>query len=278
MATLRPFVERIWSWRGGAALPTVVPGTGAELFLHLGDPFLVEEACGAQSRLPAGHLLCLRTRACRLAASGPIAFVAVRFRAGALRHFTALPLAELNDRFAPVGQVLGEKGEALLAAVKVAPAFADQVRCIEAFLLARLARHARPLRDDRAVALLYYGAGRWSVGDVAARLGLSHRQLERVVGSAVGLGPKRFQRLARFHHVMRRLLLRGRSEYLRLALEYGYYDQAHFIHEVRALTGRPPRALLTPNAFASHFYNPPLAPSAIPGAPQEEDADEYARR
>ena len=40
---LRPFVDRIWGWEstGGAPvpLPTLLPGTGAELYLHYGAPF-----------------------------------------------------------------------------------------------------------------------------------------------------------------------------------------------------------------------------------------------
>jgi len=57
---------------------------------------------------------------------------------------------------------------------------------------------------------------------------------------------------------VRHLLLARETDYLDAALARGYYDQAHFIHEFRALSGQTPTQLLTPETFMSHFYNPRL--------------------
>jgi hypothetical protein len=47
--------------------------------------------------------------------------------------------------------------------------------------------------------------------------------------------------------------------YLPRALDLGYYDQAHAIHELRQLTGRTPTALFGELETRSHFYNPSRA-------------------
>lgn len=267
---LRSHVERIWSWEApvGASLPLVLPGTGAELFLHLATPFAWEED-GVRTPLAEAHLLGLRSRTARLVAPGPVRFVAVRFRAGALRHFSVAPPDALDDRFAPAREAFGPGADALLSEVLAADGFEDQVRRVELALLRRLAaRGARPGGADAAVARLYYRAGQERISDTAQALGLTARQLQRLTQAAVGLAPKRFQRLARFQHVMRHLHLARRRDYLDVALAHGFFDQAHFVHDVRALTGSTPGQLLTPARFLSHFYNPRL-PSLGHAAPRE---------
>jgi transcriptional regulator GlxA family with amidase domain len=86
------------------------------------------------------------------------------------------------------------------------------------------------------------------------------RQLARRLGRALGVTPKRFARLVRFQKTIRRLSLDGVRDPLPVALEHGFYDQAHFAHEVRELTGRSPSALLRELAGKSHFYKRSLHP------------------
>ncbi len=112
---------------------------------------------------------------------------------------------------------------------------------------------------DHAVDALYYAEPGATAAELAEDLGYSGRQFERLVGGAAGMPPKRFQRIARLNHTLRQLLLAGETDYLDTALAGGYYDQAHFIHEVGELTGHTPGELLTREAFVSHFYNPRLS-------------------
>ena len=82
--------------------------------------------------------------------------------------------------------------------------------------------------------------------------------MERQFADSVGVGPKAFQRNARFQKVLKTLLLRKDTAYLDTALDAGYCDQAHFIHEFRQFTGESPTRFLAPTNFMSHFYNPPV--------------------
>jgi AraC-like DNA-binding protein len=259
---LRPYVERIWSWTApaGTTVPAVLPGVGAEAFVHVGAPFAVRELDGALRRLPPAHLLCLRGRSASFVAEQPVAFVSVRFRVGALRHFTQVPPDDLNDQFASLGDVLGRSAATLPERVHDRAgrldddaAFRRAVGVVVGALREALAE--RSVWVDRVLARLYYRAGDESVADAASATGTSMRAMQRAVRSATGLSPKQLQRLARFHHVARRVFVDG-GDVLGAALDGGYYDQAHFIREARSLTGRTPGALFTE---APHFYNPRLS-------------------
>jgi hypothetical protein len=98
---LRPFVDRYWGWENEAnehvVLPTLLAGTGADLFLHYREPFF-HTIAGRIEGLPTSHLVCVRQRALHLQPSTHLGFVAVRFRVGGLRAFTRIPGSELLDR------------------------------------------------------------------------------------------------------------------------------------------------------------------------------------
>lgn len=260
-AELSPYVERLWSWEsdGPAPLPLLLPGTGAELVLHYRRPFHARGADGLPLALAPAHLCCLRSYSSLLSASGPVGFVAVRFRSSAVRHFGVLPMAELIDRFAPAAEHFGPEVDELPERLGEMRGFVERAKLVVAFLLSRLHRHGggRGL-PDQVVDALYYGDPTTPVSRLAEEIGYSARQLERIVGATAGLSPKRFRRVARLHHTVRHLLLAGRADYLDAALARGFYDQAHFIHELDALTGRAPREVFSREGFMSHFYNPRL--------------------
>jgi len=94
------------------------------------------------------------------------------------------------------------------------------------------------------------------VGQVVAELAVSRQHLARAFGRDVGIAPKVFARVARMQRAAAALHGGGTERGLaRVAVEVGYFDQAHFANEVRALTGLSPKALVAaaPRAL-THLY------------------------
>ena len=81
-------------------------------------------------------------------------------------------------------------------------------------------------------------------------VGLSERQLRRRFVSAVGYGPKMFQRIMRVQHCLATLQSQRqhRADLATLAVELGFVDQAHMTRELRHFTGRTPCAMTTAHA------------------------------
>jgi AraC-like DNA-binding protein len=79
----------------------------------------------------------------------------------------------------------------------------------------------------------------------APLMGLGERQLERRCRAGLGLSPKQWQQLTRFHAVLGAAMHRRRLPDADTALAAGYYDQSHLARDVRRLAGAPLRELLT---------------------------------
>lgn len=78
------------------------------------------------------------------------------------------------------------------------------------------------------------------VSDVATRLGLLPRTLERRFTAKVGLTPKRYARVRRLQRVMRATRNSTASDWSLLAAQHGYCDQSHLVHEFRELADITP--------------------------------------
>jgi AraC-like DNA-binding protein len=179
------------------------------------------------------------------------------FRPGGAFPFFGLPADELSEGDISLadlwGRGAGELREQLLEADTPAHKFGALERSLQSRLTAGVARH-------RAVAFavnqFQRGPFPCSVSDVTEQLGLSQRQFIRRFAEEVGLTPKLFCRVRRFHEVLRVVSHASDVDWAQVALECGYYDQAHFIHDFRAFSGLNPTAYLTQRG--EHLNHVPL--------------------
>jgi AraC-like DNA-binding protein len=205
---------------------------------------LVFEAQGA--RLYGVHT---RRFARRLEGAGRA--VGVRFRAGGFRPWLGAPVRSLTDRTVPAVAVLGPPVERLAGALG---GLSDEAAAtlVEDFL-----RRHRPEPDarvelvNRIVARITSDGAVLAVGDVARPFGISPRTLQRLFQEYVGVGPKWVIKRSRLHDAVARLEAGEPEDWARLARDLGYFDQAHLIHDFKAMVGR------TPGEYARRAFSSP---------------------
>jgi AraC-like DNA-binding protein len=91
-----------------------------------------------------------------------------------------------------------------------------------------------------AIRLIEANCGQVRVGDVAAAVGLSVRQLERRFRATAGLSPKQFARIRRVRATAVKVVEDGEKNWAARATEMGYADQSHLTREFVSLIGRSP--------------------------------------
>jgi AraC-like DNA-binding protein len=164
---------------------------------------------------------------------------------GALESVLGVPGSAVAGRIVALEHLWGAAPtRRLLERLAVARSPIDAAKVLEAAITERLAfagerRGGARLAVDAAPRLTSA-----SVSVVAAELGVSERHLRRQFLETVGIGPKQFAKLARFHRALSAVRERGSASWASIASAAGYYDQAHLIADFRALTGVTPQALL----------------------------------
>ncbi|MFF7896102.1 helix-turn-helix domain-containing protein [Streptomyces sp. NPDC007907] len=172
------------------------------------------------------------------------AVVWVAFRPAGLSPFLPVPVCEVRDELAGLGELWGGDGAILRERLLEAVAAGGPEAALRMLETALLEQARRPLEPDSAVRLAATLLERGTpVAEVADRLGWTARRLARRCTDQLGLAPKRYARVRRFQRLLRRVNAgHGPPDWAALAADCGYHDQAHLIHEFRALAGITPSA------------------------------------
>ena len=117
----------------------------------------------------------------------------------------------------------------------------DRIAIMASFLtekLTKISYQADPLHG--MIMEIISQKGNISVAELTRLSGLSTRQLDRKFTALVGIPPKLFSRIVRFQSTLALNVACTPKNLTRLALDAGYYDQAHFIHEFKHFAGFSP--------------------------------------
>jgi AraC-like DNA-binding protein len=234
------------------ALPDGCP----ELLFNFGDPFEHVAPDGTVKRQPSCFLVGVITRPFDVRPTGRVELLAVRFECCALGGLHHDPAA-LVDRWVNAAQLRDPAIAALHTTL--APLSPSARREMLAAWLVEHAAHA-PLPDAivaGAVRALRTATEPVTIDAVAEQLDVPLRTLQRRFVAQVGVPPKLFARIVRFHRVC--LAWRHDPTTLaRVAADCGYCDESHLVRDFRAFVGEPPAAFLQAlPAFTAHFLSAP---------------------
>lgn len=240
---LRPMVQCYWQIRreAGTVVPVSLmhPEGGSGLIFNFGEALFLDGR-----RLGPGGVVCGPTmHSTHLLVGGRVDAVGVRLRPGMGYAFFHQPLVELlghvlDPREALPGFPAGELADTL----REAPGLQERFALLDRALLGCLDR--APAGDGGLALALEWIArrqGRAPISQLAEELGAGQRQLERRFRHWLGLSPKQFSRLQRV--AASRALVKAAPatpDLAGLALDAGYYDQAHFQREFRQVVGLTP--------------------------------------
>lgn len=88
--------------------------------------------------------------------------------------------------------------------------------------------------------LIHKSKGKLSLKEICHQVNPSIRSIQRSFLINIGVSPKDYFRINRINLIMRVLDKLTFENWHQLIHDYGYYDQAHFIHDLKAVTGYTP--------------------------------------
>ena len=170
---------------------------------------------------------------------GDVDFIGVRFKPGAIYSLFKVPANQIMNHVIMFHEI--EKEYDFEKVFKV-NSMEERIDILTQYLLPKIKQHS----DKQFIQLvdtLYTTPTHQCVSDIAEKLGYESRQLQRVFLRHFGVTPKVLLNILRLHKCL--TLLFDHTKCLQdIALESGFYDQAHFIKEIKRYTGILPTTLL----------------------------------
>ena len=157
------------------------------------------------------------------------------------RRFFGMPMGELTRQVVELEDLIGPAAADLAERLHEAGDWATRLAMLERVVADRVVgSDPLPTELEWAWRRLHGSDGRVTVGALAAELGWSRRRFAAAFREHAGLPPKALARLLRFERAAARLRVPEPLELGRLALDCGYYDQAHLNRDFRAFARRTP--------------------------------------
>jgi AraC-like DNA-binding protein len=242
-APLAAAIECIWSvsdrvTRIARPPDRLTPDGCPELIVHRADRY-ARVVDGRLVRQPAAFLAGTLSRPWIVQAPARVGTIGVRFRPGGLTALFGASLAGTADREVPLGELPAPLA-VLVATIRRARGPASALRAAEAWLLTHVAAQpgGRVPACAEAVRAIQRRRGRVGVEALAAAVGLPRRRLERLFRRETALSPKQYIRIVRLIGLLGRLDAPDRDRLIDVALDAGYFDQAHMARDFKALTER----------------------------------------
>jgi AraC-like DNA-binding protein len=250
----REFVDCYWLLEGRSApedIQRIVPDGRPELIIHLGDSFAHQRGAIWEPQ-PECFFVGQISGPMLLRPTGRTNTLGIRFHPHGASRLFRLPLEELSGRSVPIRD-LSPALDLELSSVRDLRTTSLQVSQVDRVVQRRLVRSARKDRMvEAAVSAIIASGGVVGTAALADRLGISLRQLQRRFKDEVGIGPKLLSRIQRFQRVF--WALESSSDWVDIAVQCGYFDQAHLINDFRNFAGEAPASLLSAETdLAFHF-------------------------
>lgn len=164
----------------------------------------------------------------------------LRFKLGGAHPFFNVPISTFNNRVQQLQPYWGDEFLAVRRAIIAAPNPAAKFALIDQYLMQRLGSY----QPDPAWQAVYHAIaaqpGHVRITDLARQLGISQKHLITLFNKQVGLTPKALVRIFRFQQVIQLLEKNEPIDWQQIALDCGYYDQAHFAKDFYDFSGIRP--------------------------------------
>jgi AraC-like DNA-binding protein len=240
---LREHVEYLWALSDapGHARERIVPSGTIELVINLrADTFRIHDPFTGAERWFRGAIAsgCYE-RAFEIDTRAHALVIGVHFKPGGAARLLGVPPGALANAHADLHDLWGRQATELRERLCAASTPRQRSELLEHALLARLQDHG-VRRAAVSVALAGLEQPRIEVGKVAGALGLSRRRFIEIFSEDVGISPKRYSMVRRFQRALAVTQQTPSAAWSRIALECGYYDQAHLCRDWVELTGVSP--------------------------------------
>jgi AraC-like DNA-binding protein len=186
----------------------------------------------------------VRTRPITIPSGNGSKMLIVAFKKGKAFPFYPFPMSDLTDTVAEADLVFGGNFHDLREQLLGAKSINQMFQLVERFLLQQADSALRVEGTTKcvgyAVSSIINKPTTQRLRQLSDEIGYSQKHFIDLFRQNVGLSPKQYLRIMRFQKAIGAIENNELILWSNIALESGYYDQAHFIHDFKLFSGFTP--------------------------------------
>jgi AraC-like DNA-binding protein len=227
----------------------VYPTGNATMVFHYGPPSIFQKKDSSKYIEPNLVICGQQTSYYDLSLSGKTGMILIVFRPHGVKSFFNFPITELLNENLSLHDLLNNETIELEDKLFNSPNNKQRISHLEDFLIKRLITFGEGFalhngefeRVEHAINIIDNSKGQIKAQYIAHEVFWGIKQFERTFSKYVGINPKKYASIVRFRNVIQ-MKSKNKKSMSQLAFDNGYYDQSHFIHDFKTLTGLTPKA------------------------------------
>jgi AraC-like DNA-binding protein len=262
---LKPYIEKLWVFESygrltDADLKLIIPNDRIKVAVPYTNEILVklEDDCHL-TKENTFTLTGMMDKPFRMdiANDGFSGTICAEFSPRGVYRFFRLHLTEVKNRVISLADILPHFASTWETQIADATSIDFKLRLFEQFLLQQFQNSSEDSVFEYAVQQISISDGRITIKELERRTGYSSRWLSRKFAEKLGVSPKNLASIIRFQRYYEELSKKDLTTVLSYRSYYDqYYDQSHFIKDVKRYTGLTPGDLdKKNNNWGNLFYN-----------------------
>lgn len=170
----------------------------------------------------------------------------IRFKAHGLYRFTNVKASETVDQSLSPIDIFGKSFKALEEQLFEAKDIENRLTVVETYFHKRLIdyEYSQDHLFEILLQKINLAKGGRRIQSLAEEFGISIKTIERKFQNHIGVSPKTYSRLVRLFHTLQHLNFKEGPKLVDIVYQHGFYDQMHFIKEIKHFTGLSPTTYL----------------------------------
>ena len=187
----------------------------------------------------------IRTRPITIPSGNGSKMLIIAFKRGRAFPFYPFPTGDLTDTVVEADLIFGRRFHDLREQLLAAKSIDRMFQLVEGFLLQQA---GNALQGDTAARCIEYAVSSITdkptlrgLHELSEEIGYSQKHFIELFRQQVGVTPKQYLKIMRFQKVIRAIETKETTRWSQIALECGFYDQAHFINDFKHFSGFTPK-------------------------------------
>ncbi|MBI1767244.1 MAG: helix-turn-helix transcriptional regulator [Bacteroidetes bacterium] len=241
---LKPYIKYYWvcTCDESVSMEVMYPSGHVELCIDISNGNTVRHRGDSFAKVPNLEVLGHLTTPTRATVTKGTTLLVARFYSCASALFFPDQISNFTNGSIDLYDILNKESTGWYDQLMDQHSLAQKIKVLDSFLIRRLLKSDKKTGQFKLVEELcnhIYKDDAFSIENLASHYGFSERYVQRLFLEWVGLTPKSFHSVQRFNKSLE-LIQSSESSLTSIALECGYYDQAHFIKEFKSYAGITP--------------------------------------
>jgi len=208
------------------------PNGFCAMVFSIGDVYSAFQGDQVPREVPRTFISGQFTSNYHLVLRGNVEVAGIVFKPSALHNLFGLRMSTIVNSRMPLEYIVQQDADNLLRRIQGTNDINERANILFDFVALRFeSGHHKPNAADEAIAIMDLYKGNITVKEVAEKLSVSQRSLEKWFLEKVGISPKLYARIKRFSILSNIVAHKKKVDWQEVLFEAGFHDQSHLIKE-----------------------------------------------